>query len=176
MLCMKDHNTLLHITYEDMIKYHGRSFIGGVAMAYKLLELVSAVLTDGTLVRGRFQIVLGVNGPGIVDGIEMATRAKTLGLLSIDQQIARDKDAPSAADGQDGKYYFIVTYAGRTMIVWLRHGLVPQEFLDLADKTHDGTITATETERLQHLKEEIAVFFIAREALSLFHYTLLSDD
>lgn len=172
MLCVKDHNTLLQITYEDMIKYHGRSFIAGVAMAFKLLELVTAVLADGILVRGKFQIVLGVNGPGIADSIEMATRTGTRGGMSIDQQIAWGKDAPKAADGQDGKYYFAVTYEDRKMVVWLRHSLVPQEFLDLAAKTHDGTITASEMIRLQQLKEEIAAMLISMEAESLFHYTL----
>lgn len=172
MLCVKDHDALLDITYEDIIKYHGRTFIAGAAMAYKLLELVTVVLTDGTLVRDKFQIVLGVNGPGIIDGIEMATRAGSRGTMSIDQQIARGKDAQAAADGQEGKYYFVVTYAGRKMTVWLQHGLVPQEFLDLAAKTHDRTITAAETVRLQQLKEEIAVVLVSREAQSLFHYTL----
>ena len=173
MLCVKDQDTLLYITYEDMIKYHGRAFIAGVAMAFKLLELVRTVLTDGSLVRDRFQIILGVNGPGIIDGIEMATRAATRGVLAIDQQIARDKDAPAAADGQEGKYYFAVTYAGQSMHVWLRHGLIPQAFLELAGKTHDGSITAPELARLQQLKETIASELMAKTADSLFHYTLI---
>lgn len=172
MICVKDHDVLLHITYDDIIKYHGRTFIAGAAMAYKLLELVSAVLTDGILVRDKFHIVLGVNGPGIIDAIEMATRARTRGTLSIDQQIAREKDAPAAADGQDGKYYFEVTYGSRKMTVWLQDGLVPPEFLVLAAKTHDGTITMSEMVRLQQLKEEIAVIVISKEARSLFQYTL----
>jgi len=172
MLKVKDHGTLLQISYDDLIKYHGRSFIAGVGMVFKLLELVSAVLADGVLMRERFQIVLGVNGPGIIDGIEMATRAGSRGAMAIDQQIARGKVAPEAADGQGGKYYFVVTYGQREMIIWLRPGLVPQKFLDLAAKTHDGTITAAETVRLQQLKEEIAALFISREAGSLFHYTL----
>lgn len=172
MLCVRDQGTLLQITYDDMIKYHGRSFIAGVAMAFKLLELVSAVLADGVLVREKFHILLAVQGPGIIDGIELATRAGSRETMTIDQQIARGQDAPEAADGQDGKYYFVVAYEQRKMTIWLQHGLVPQEFLDLAAKTHDGTITAAERVRLQQLKEEIAVMFISREAKKLFHYTL----
>ncbi|CUH97394.1 hypothetical protein P22_3522 [Propionispora sp. 2/2-37] len=172
MLCVKDHDSLLYITYEDIIKYHGRTFIAGAAMAYKLLELVTAVLGGGVLARDKFRIVLAVQGPGIIDAVEMATRAKTLRTLSVDQQIAREKDAPAAADGRNGKYYFKVTYEGRRMSVWLRYGFVPQEFLDLAAKTHDGTITAAELVRLQQLKEEIAAVVVSRQAQELFHYTL----
>lgn len=172
MLCVKDHDDLLEITYDDMIKYHGRSFIAGVAIAAKLLELVTMVLTDGILVREHFHIVLGVNGPGIADGIEMATRAASGGRMSIDQNVSQGKDAPEAADGQNGKYYFVVTYEGRKMMVWLRHGLIPQRFLDLAAKTHDQTITAAETVYLQQLKEEIAARLIPMEAQRIFHYTL----
>lgn len=172
MLCVKDHDTLLHITYEDIIKYHGRTFIAGAAMAFKLLELVMAVLGGGALARDKFQIVLAVQGPGIIDAIEMAMRSKALGTLSVDQQIAREKDAPPAADGRNGKYYFEVAYEGKKLSVWLRHGFVPQEFLDLAAKTHDGTITAMELLRLQQLKEEIAAVLVCRQAEDLFHYRL----
>lgn len=172
MLCVKDHDSLLYITYEDIIKYHGRTFIAGAAMAYKLLELVTAVLGGGILARDKFRIVLAVNGPGIIDAVEMAARAKTRGALSVDQQIAREKDAPAAADGRNGKYYFEVTYEDRKLSVWLRSGFIPQEFLDLAAKTHDGTITTAELVRLQQLKEEIATVLVSQQAQALFHYTL----
>ncbi|MBP2634575.1 MAG: hypothetical protein H6Q72_482 [Firmicutes bacterium] len=170
MICVKDHNNLLHISYDDIIKYHGRTFIAGAAMAYKLLELLSSILTDGILERDKFHIILGVNGPGIIDGIEMVTRAKSRGALTINQEIVRGKDAPLAADGAGGKYYFVVTYADKRLTVWLQHGLIRQEFLDLATKTHDGTITSIENKRLQQLKEELATLLISRDASDLFHF------
>ncbi len=39
VLMVKDRGNVLQISYEDMIKYHGRFHIGGVAMAFKALEL-----------------------------------------------------------------------------------------------------------------------------------------
>lgn len=172
VICIRDRDTVLEITYQDMIKYHGRAFIAGVAMAFKLLELVVAKLTDGELARDKISVVLAVNGPGIIDGIEMATRAKSLGTLSVNQQIAQGKDAPEAADGQGGKYYFEFAYNGKKMAVTLKNGLVPQEFLDLAYKTHAVTITETETARLQQLKEEIAGVLMAMHAEKLFDYVV----
>lgn len=38
-LVFEDRVGIVEITYEDMIKYHGRFHIAGVAMAYKVLEL-----------------------------------------------------------------------------------------------------------------------------------------
>ena len=38
-IAIVDGNALLQITYEDMIKYHGRFNIGGVAIAYQAIKL-----------------------------------------------------------------------------------------------------------------------------------------
>lgn len=170
---VKDHDTVLHIAYQDMIKYHGRSFIAGVAIAFKLLELVTGRLGGGVLCREKISVVLGVNGPGIIDGIEMATRAKSRGELSVDQRIAQDKDAPDAADGKGGRYYFEFTYNGQKMAVALKDGLIPQEFLILAAKTHDGTITVPQQDRLQQIKEELAELIMVREAAEIFNYMVV---
>jgi hypothetical protein len=155
-----------------MLQYHGRAFIAGVALAFKLLELVAARLADGELVRGKLQVVLGVNGPGIIDGIEMATRARSHGALTVNQQIAQAEDAPDAADGQGGKYYFEFAYGEKKMTVILKEGLIPQEFLDLAYKTHAGTISVREAARLQQLKEEIAQLLMTMQAEAIFNYTV----
>lgn len=107
VLSIKDGNDLLSITYEDMVKYHGRQFIGGVALAYKLLELTFQVLTpEKPPVRDRISVILAVYGPGIIDGIEMATRALTRGALTIKLQLAAAQPAPDAADGQGGPVLF----------------------------------------------------------------------
>lgn len=170
VISVKDHDTILHIAYQDMIKYHGRSFIAGVAIAFKLLELVTDKLADGELRRDRISVVLGVNGPGIIDGIEMVTRAKSRGMLSIDQRIAQGKDAPDAADGRGGRYYFEFTYNGEKMAVSLKAGLITPEFLNLATKTHNGTISGPEEKRLQQIKEELAELIMGKKATDIFDY------
>ncbi|MDU4960774.1 MAG: hypothetical protein E6X17_08965 [Sporomusaceae bacterium] len=175
-IAVRDHETCLQISYQDLIQYHGRTFIAGVAMAFKLLQLVADRLVDGVLPRGELQAVLAVNGPGIIDGIEMATRAKTHGCLLVNQRIAATRAVPDAADGQGGKYYFVFSCRGRQLAVWLQDGLVPQEFLDLAYKTHDGSISQPEKARLQQLKEELAVFLISLPPEAIFHYSLQASE
>ncbi len=170
-LRIKDGNDLLDITYEDMVKYHGRQFIGGVALAYKLLELALRELApDEVPVRDRITVILGVYGPGIIDGIEMVTRALTRSALTVKPQLAADKLAPDAADGQGGKYYFEIAYDDDKLNITLKPGLLPNEFIRLSYKTHAGTITEWEQLRLQDLKEEIAQFLLMQKPEDLFDY------
>ncbi|SFM32785.1 hypothetical protein [Pelosinus propionicus] len=178
-LTIKDGNDLLTIDYNDMLKYHGRQFIGGVALAYKLLDLaLRELVPDEVPVRDRITVMLGVYGPGIIDGIEMVTRAMRRNALLVKPQLAADKLAPDAADGQGGKYYFEIAYDNDKLNITLKPGLLPNEFIKLAYKTHDGTITEGEQLRLQHLKEEIAQFLLTQKPEDVFDYcrTKLSDS
>ncbi|QDR82408.1 hypothetical protein [Sporomusa termitida] len=169
VLLVKDHQDVLAITFQDMVKYHGREFIGGVALAFKLLELAFSQLSPAEPpAREKFAILIGVQGPGIIDGLEMVTRAKSRAAMLVDPQTASTKAAPDAADGCGGRYYFEITYHHRQRIYSLKHGLLPAEFITLAYKTHDGTLTAAEATRLALLKEEIAGFLLSRPAAALF--------
>ena len=112
-----DNGTTIDISYNDLIKYHGRSYIAGVAMAYKMMELAFDKLGfSGEISREKLEFRIAVNGPGIIDAIEMVSRAKTHGALTVDQNIASDLDAPDAADGQGGKYYFEVIQDRKSVV------------------------------------------------------------
>ncbi|WP_312562372.1 [Fe-Fe] hydrogenase large subunit C-terminal domain-containing protein [Anaerospora sp.] len=170
ILPIEDNGTVLDITYQNMVNYHGRSYIAGVAMAFKLLQRCLNSFAESNIAsRDKFSILLGVNGPGIIDGLEMATRVKSQGRLRVDQQAVQDKDAPDAADGKGGKYYFEVTHGERKIILTLKHGLLPAEFIELAYQSHTGLLTDRDAQRLQQLKEEIAVFLMGTAAEDLFH-------
>lgn len=175
ILVIKDQDTVLHISYEDLIKYHGRHFIGGVAMAFKVMELAFLKLSYGEIPsREKIHIVVGVEGPGILDAFEMVTRARSRKALVVSQQVAYDKTAPDAADGKGGKYYFEFVYENRKLVLSLKADLIPKEFIKLSYKTHDGTLTEQEKVRLKNLKESIATFIMASEVESLFDYSLIS--
>ncbi|MCL4463704.1 MAG: hypothetical protein M1551_07760 [Firmicutes bacterium] len=86
---VKDQETVIAISYPEMLKYHGRAYLAGVAMAFKLLELALSILAGEEIIpRDKISILLAVNGPGIIDGIEMVTRANTHGRLTVDQMIS----------------------------------------------------------------------------------------
>lgn len=170
-IVIKDKNDVLNITYQDMIKYHGRHFIAGVAMSYKLLELALRELSPNEIPsREKIYVISSVNGPGIIDGIEMVTRAKSRHALTVDAQVSVGKDAPDAADGNGGKYYFEFKYNAKKLVVSLKHGFMPPEFITLAYKTHDGTLTESDELRLRTLKEEIADLLISNKPEELFDF------
>ena len=83
-----------------------------------------------------------MNGTGVVDAVEMATRARTRGKLTADCEAVKDKLAPDAPNG--GKYYFEVEYDGRKIAVPLKDGLIPNEFIVLSRKAHMGNISDDE--------------------------------
>ncbi len=171
VIVIKDRNYILNITYQDMIKYHGRQFIAGVAMAYKLLELAfRELIPDEIPSREKVYVTSAVNGPGIIDGFEMVTRVRSRGALIVDSWASNGKDAPDAADGKGGKYYFEFKYDTEILVVSLKHGILPREFITLAYKTHDDTLTDSDELRLHFLKEEIANMLMSTKTEELFNY------
>ena len=165
-----DNETTISISYNDLIKYHGRSYIAGVAMAYKMMGLAFDKLrSGGTISREKLEFRIAVNGPGIIDAIEMVSRAKTRGALMIDQSIASGLDAPDAADGQGGKYYFEIIHNGEKIILTLKSGLIPGEFIDISNKYHAGTITCDEKILLKELKELLAESIMNTPSTDLFY-------
>lgn len=171
--CIKvqDRETVLEITYRDMIKYHGRLNIGGVALAFQSLKLgLSELLPDGSIPERRkisFNSALGDSATGVVDGVEMATRAHSRGCLSTDMDCGHDVAAPANPDG--GKFYFEVIYDGAKIGLALRDGLIPQEFTDLLGIAMERGLSNYELQRLQEVKEQIAAAVMAMEAKDLFN-------
>ncbi len=171
---VQDRDNVLEISYEDMIKYHGRFNIGGVALAFKALKLgFKLLLPDGEIPQRRkicFNSALGPTATGVVDAVEMATRALTRSCLHTDIGLGREAQAPENPDG--GKFYFEVDYTGKKVGLALKEGLIPQEFTDLLVILEKRPLTADEMKRLQEVKEEIAAAVMARPAAELFNVKL----
>ena len=143
---IKDHDDILDIRYEELVHYHGKSFIGGVALALQLLNFGFERLVPGDIpCRQDLTVKLGVNGPGIIDGVEMVTRARTRGALCVDPIWGSRSDAPDAADGLGGKYLFEISWQTERICFALLPGLLPDEFIALDDDrdlVRQGIITA----------------------------------
>ena len=128
-----DNNDLITISFEDLLKYHGHNMIGGVALAYKVMLWGFPKLTDGIPRRGSFTFLSGIGpvGEGVIDAVEMVMRVKTQGTLCLDWEQVSDKPGPLTPGGK-GRYYFELGYAGKTLCLALRDGVVPQEFYDVS--------------------------------------------
>jgi len=168
---VQDRDTVLEISYEDMIKYHGRFNIGGVALAFKALELgLSKCLPVGEIpMRNKisFNSALGSSATGVVDGVEMATRALSRGCLSTDMTSGSDITTTVNPDG--GKFYFEITYDGARLGLALKEGLIPEEFTEILRIAMERGLNEDEMRRLQVVKEAIAATVISMEAKDLFN-------
>jgi hypothetical protein len=145
-----DRGHLIRFSFEDLLKYHGRGAVGGVAHGFKVLERGLPLLADGEPPeRADVSVETAFGGAGARDAIEMVTRAVTGGRFSYDPGIA-----PEAPVAPIGRYFFrLIHRAGTVVDLTLRPGLVLDEFTELATR---GPATPDEERRLEHLKQEMA--------------------
>ena len=83
---VRDNDDIIEITYEDILKYHGKQMIGGAALAFKIMLMTFPKLSDEIPTRGNFSFYsgIGANGRGIIDAAEMVMRVKTYNQLRLD--------------------------------------------------------------------------------------------
>ena len=81
----------LEFSFEDLLKYHGVGYPGGVAHAFQVMQRAFPLLDDGKLLERReIELVTAFPGPGGRDAFEMVTRCVTDGRIHV------DKDLPEA--------------------------------------------------------------------------------
>jgi len=157
-LTVRDSVGEITITYEEICKYHGKDFLGGVALAFKVLELAFRMLMDGQVPeRSRLRLVLGFSPPGVVDGLEYATRAFSQHRVIIDPHIGIGPKSVT------GTYYFEVHHGSKRIAMWLKEGLLPEDFFDLARKGLAGIATADELKRWHDHKVELGRVIIGKD-------------
>jgi hypothetical protein len=172
VLFIKDNNNVLSIAYDDLIKYHGRVLIGGVALAFKALELSFVTLLPHEIPSREkitsFLTGLGEAGMGVIDGVEMVTRVRTRGLLIADTEAVLNRLAPDAPNG--GKYYFELVYDDKKIELTLKEGLIPADFINLSRQARAGTLDEIGFRQLQELRETLAATLMAKSANDIFNF------
>ena len=148
----------IQFTFDEMLKYHGFGFPGGVAHAFKVMERGFPLLDDGNAIeRADLSIETAFPGPGGRDAFEVVTRVVTGDRYHVDVALAGD----DVLQSPKGKYLFRLKYRGRTVDLTLRPGLVVEEFVTLARK--DGR-SPEEEERLVWLKKDMAQRLLSHPA------------
>lgn len=149
-LTVLDHGEPIAISFADILKYHGRSFIGGAAHGFKAMQRAFPLLcADGRPERYELTIATAFPGPGGRDAIEMTTRAFTGGRYTVDI----DLGGPDVIESPRGRYFFRFSYRDASVDVTLREGVVRAEFIALSRR---GAATPQERERLEWLKQDMA--------------------
>lgn len=145
-----DQGGSISISFADLLKYHGRSSIAGVAHAFKAMERAFPLLSPGQPPE-RYDITVesGFPGGGARDAFEMVTRAVT----GDRYRLASETVGAEAPEAPGGRFFFRLGYRETVVDLVLRAGLVPEGFLELACREAP---TPAEAARAQQLKEEMA--------------------
>ncbi len=149
-LVVLDHGEPVSIAFEDLLKYHGRSSIAGVAHAFKAMERAFPLLSpNGPPERYDITVETGFPGGGARDAFEMVTRAVT----GDRYELASAPPATEAPEAPGGHFFFRLGYRGATVELVARAGVVAEEFVQVACREAP---TPAEAARAQELKEEMA--------------------
>ncbi len=157
-ITVREDGTPISYSYDDLIRYHGPGFPGGVAHAFRVMGRTLPMLgAPGEIERREITITTSFPGPGARDAFEMVTRAVTDGeRYVLDPSMARP-DRGRVLE----RYVFRLDYRGRSATVLIRPGFVTEEFINLARATER---TQEQERRLAVLKREMADRLLAKPA------------
>ena len=141
----------LWFTYDDLLRFNGHHSPGGVALAFKAMELALA----GCPERRSVEVATAFPGPGARDAFECVLRAVGDGRYSVDAALARPELGPD-------RERFVFRIAGAEL--QLREGFVVPEFTALLARER----SAADDARLEVLKAELAERVIAAPAEAVF--------
>ena len=149
-LVVLDEGESISFSFEDLLKYHGRSSIAGVAHAFKAMERAFPLLSPGgPPERSAITVESGFPGGGARDAFEMVARAVT----GDRYRLASEPAGVEAPEAPGGHFFFRLGYRERVVELVAQADLVPAEFLQFACKESP---TPAEAVRAQQLKEEMA--------------------
>ena len=149
-LTIRDQGEAIGISFDDIVKYHGRSSIAGAAHAFKAMERAFPLLSPDEP-PDRYGIVVesGFPGGGARDAFEMVTRAASGDRYRVAPELA----GAGVPEAPGGHFFFRLRYGSTVVDLALRDGLVPEEFLAVACREAPSP---AEAEHAQRLKEEMA--------------------
>lgn len=164
-LKVRDGSHVIAFEFDDLVKYHGRENIGGVALALKVLEFAFAHLSpDEIPQRNKIEIFTAFPGTGAIDAFEMVTRAITRNRFQLDI----DAQVPEALEAVTGRFYFRIGYRSRRLAVTPRRGLIPERFLHLSRMHKAGEASPEDTTEFQGMKEALADTLLGMKADEIF--------
>ena len=130
---VRENDQAFSISYEEIMKYHGTGFPGGVAYALKVMQRVFPLLDGGRPPERReIDIETAFTGKGGRDAFEMVTRCVTDGRYHVDPAMP---EARGAVESPDGYYYFRFRYRGKTVTGTLLPAFGHEEFNRISRKT-----------------------------------------
>jgi hypothetical protein len=152
ILAVTDQSQRLTFAFDDLLAYAGPHSPGGVAHAYKVLELTLPLLAGGEPPERReIRVRTAFGGPGARDGFELVTRAVTGGRYEVDPGLARPELGEASA-----RFVFELSHRGERMTASVRQGFVTDEFAALAgaarrSEAQEGRLTLLKREMCERV-------------------------
>lgn len=157
---MLDDGGLIEFTSGDVARYHGTGSPGGVALAFKAMQLGLPLLEpEGAPERREIAVHTPFAGPGARDAFELVLRAVTGNRYAVDPSLERADLPPTRA-----RFGFRLTYRDRVVTLILRDGFVDPEFIELLGEER----TPEQDARLTELKRELADRVMAAPAAAVY--------
>ncbi|QRM33024.1 hypothetical protein [Microvirga sp. VF16] len=161
LITVLESGVAISFSFNDLLKYHGPHYPGGVAHALKVMELAFPLLDGGKLIERReIRITTPFPGPGARDAFEMVTRAVTDGRFTVDPMLSQTH----RGDVLKG-YYFSLSYRDRAIAVLIKPGHVREDFIALGQKADR---TPDEEAHLVLLKNEMTQRLLALPASEIY--------
>lgn len=162
-----DAGRLLRFGLDDLMRYHGPGFPGGVAHGFTAMRRAWPLLDPaGPPARREIRVETAFRGPGGRDAIEMVTRAVTEDRFTVSADLERPERGTTLE-----RYVFRFHHRDRTVTVQIRDGFVTDEFIALS-RTPDRS--AAQEAHLTVLKQEMADRLLAPAPEAV--YDLVEED
>ena len=156
-----ENGKLLEYGFDDLIRYHGFGFPGGVAHGFKVMQRAFPMLSPETPPERReISVRTAFRGPGARDAFEMVTRAVIEDRYAIDAGLEMPERGETLM-----RYVFEINYRNARVKLKIREGHVRDEFISLGKKPER---TQEEEERLTWLKQEMADRLLAADPVDIY--------
>lgn len=156
---------------DDLLRYAGPSQLIASALVLRLLAQAFADLSPGQPpLRSDIHVLTAFPGDGILDCVELVTRARTQDRLSIDTEAG----PPEAPPALPGRFYFEVRIGARARAYWPRDGFFSEEFRQRVTRFQEGAGSAAELDDYLAYKHALIGRLLGAPAGQLFHSKELS--
>lgn len=171
-IAMRDQDGLVAIGRDDLVRYAGPSQIVASALCLRLFARAFADLSPNEPpLRDDIRVLTAFPGDGIIDCVEMITRARTKGRLVIDPTAGPEEAPPSIV----GRFYFEVAVGRKARGYWLARGFFTDAFVEQIRRHQDGDGSPREIADYQIAKHALIGRLLGAPDEELFHSMELSS-
>lgn len=165
-VAVRDRDGVVAIGRDDLVRYAGPGQIVASALCLRLFARAFADLSPREPPqRDAIRVLVAFPGDGIIDCVEMITRARTRGRLTVDTEAG----PPEAPPALVGRFYLEIAIGGAARGYWLADGYFTDAFVAQVRRHQDGAGTPAELAAYQAAKHALIGRLLGAPAETLFH-------